>query len=143
MQSRFVATGRTVMASRRLCMIAVAVALACSPAAVTPGGSAPRRSSTLLTAAEIRDANLDLGTAFDVISRLRPNWLSHVTESNNPPRREFARVFVDGRFYGELESLRNIDASQIGEVRFYSAAESARFGLEAGLSGVIEITIKR
>ena len=130
------------MATRRLCMIAVAVALACAPAAVTSGGSAPRRS-TFLTAAEIRDANLDLGSAFDAISRLRPNWLSHVTESNNPPRREFARVFVDGRFYGELESLRNIDASQIAEVRFYSAAESARFGLEAGLSGVIEINIKR
>jgi hypothetical protein len=123
-------------------MIAVAVALACAPAAVTPGGSAPRRS-TFLTAAEIRDANLDLGSAFDAISRLRPNWLSHVTESNNPPRREFARVFVDGRFYGELESLRNIDASQIAEVRFYSAAESARFGLEGGLSGVNEINIKR
>ena len=130
------------MASRQLCMIAVAVSLACAPAAVTPGGSAPRRS-TFLTAVEIRDANLDMGSAFDVISRLRPNWLTHVTESNNPPRREFARVFVDGRFYGELESLRNIDASQIADVRFYSAAESARFGLEGGLSGVIEINIKR
>ena len=130
------------MRPNHLYLIAFAVALGCAPASSTSGGLAPRRTTTL-TAAELRAANLEMGNAFDAISRLRPNWLTHVTESNNPPRREFARVFVDGRFYGELESLRNIDASHISEVRFYSTAESARFGLEGGLSGVIEISIKR
>jgi hypothetical protein len=130
------------MRPKHLYLMAVAVTLACAPAAVSSAGSAPRRS-TFLTAAEMRDANVEMGSAFEAISRLRPNWLTHVTESNNPPRREFARVFVDGRFYGELESLRNFDASQIAEVRFYSAAEAGRFGLEGGLSGVIEITTKK
>jgi hypothetical protein len=130
------------MRPKHLYLIAVAVTLACAPAAVTSGGSAPRRS-TFLTAAEMRDANVEMGSAFDAISRLRPNWLTRVTESNNPPRREFARVFVDGRFYGELESLRNFDAIQIADVRFYSAAEAGKFGLEGGLSGVIEITTKK
>ena len=130
------------MRLKYLNLIAVAAALACAPAAVTSGGLAPRRS-TYLTAAELRDANLEIGSAFEAISRLRPNWLSHVTESNNPPRREFARVFVNGRLYGELESLHNFDAGQIAEVRFYSAAEAGRFGLEGGLSGVIEITTKK
>lgn len=130
------------MASKHLYLIAVAVTVACAPAAVSSGGSAPRRS-TFLTAAEMRDANVEMGSAFEAISRLRPNWLTHVTESNNPPRREFARVFVDGRFYGELESLRSFDAIQIADVRFYSAAEAGKFGLEGGLSGVIEITTKK
>jgi hypothetical protein len=130
------------MRPKHLYLIAVALTLACAPAATTSVGSAPRRA-TFITAAEMRDANLEMGSAFDAISRLRPNWLTHVTESNNPPRREFARVFVDGRFYGELESLRTFDAGQIAEVRFYSAAESGRFGLEGGLSGVIEITTKK
>lgn len=123
-------------------LIAVAATLACAPGPVNSGAPAPRRS-TFLTAAEIRDANLELGSAYDAISRLRPNWLTHVTESNNPPRREFARVFVDGRMYGELESLSTFEASQIADVRFYSAAESGKFGLEGGLSGVIEITRKK
>ena len=126
-----------------LYLIAFAVSLGCTAAAVPSSGPTPRRS-TFVTAAEIRDANVELGSAYDAIARLRPNWLTHVTETfTNPPRREFARVFVDGRFYGELESLRNFDASQIADVRFYSAAESGRFGLEGGLSGVIEITTKK
>jgi hypothetical protein len=130
------------MRPKHLYLIAVAVTLGCAPAAATSGAPGPRRS-TYLTAAEMRDANVDMGSAFEAISRLRPNWLSHVTESNNPPRREFARVFVDGRFYGELESLRDFDATQIADVRFYSAAEAGKFGLEGGLSGVIEITTKK
>ena len=123
-------------------LIAVAATLACAPGPVNSGAPAPRRA-TFLAAAEIRDANLELGTAYDAISRLRPNWLTHVTESMNPPRREFARVFVEGRYYGELESLRTFEASQIADVRFYSAAEAGMFGLEGGLSGVIEITRKK
>jgi len=131
------------MRPKDLYLIAFAVSLACTPAAVPSSGSPPRRA-TYVTAAEIRDANVEMGSAYDAIARLRPNWLTHVTETfTNPPRREFARVFVDGRFYGELESLRNFDASQIADVRFYSAAESGRFGLEGGLSGVIEITTKK
>ena len=130
------------MRPKHLYLIAFAVTLGCAPASGTSGALAPRRA-TFLTAAELRDANLEMGSAFEAISRLRPNWLTHVTESNNPPRREFARVFVDGRFYGELESLRNFEASQIADIRFYSAAESGRFGLEGGLSGVIEITTKK
>ena len=130
------------MASRYLYVLAAVLGVACAPAAVNSGGPPLRRASSLL-AVEIRDANLELGNAFDAISRLRPNWLTHVTESNNPPRREFARVFVDGRYYGELESLNSFEASQIDNIRFYSAAESGKFGLEAGLSGVIDITRKK
>lgn len=131
------------MALKHLYLIAVGATLACAPASTTSGALAPRRS-TFLTAAELRDANVEIGSAYDAISRLRPSWLTHVTESyDNPPKREFSRVFVNGRFYGELESLRNFDAGQIAEVRFYSPAESGKFGLEGGLSGVIEITTKK
>lgn len=131
------------MASKYLYLIAAVLSMACAPAAVSSGGSAPRRS-TFLTVDEMREANVEMGNAYDAIARLRPRWLTHVTESyDNPPKREFARVFVDGRFYGELESLRNFDATQIATVRFHSPAESGRFGLEGGLSGVIEITTKK
>ena len=124
-------------------MIALALGMACAPAANPSGGPAPRRS-TYLTAAELREANVEIGSAYDAISRLRPSWLTRVTESfDTQATRQFARVFVDGRFYGELESLRNLEAGQIAEARFYSPAEAGRFGLEGGVSGVIEITTKK
>ena len=94
-------------------------------------------------AEEIRDANLETGTAYEAIARLRPNWLTRGTESNGPLTTELARVFVDGRPYGELESLRDFNASQIAHVRYYSVAEAGKFGLEGGLSGVIEIATKK
>jgi hypothetical protein len=131
------------MASKHLYLIAAVLSMACAPAAANSGGSAPRRS-TFVTAAEMREANVEMGNAYDAISRLRPSWLTHVTESfDSPPKRQFSRVFVDGRFYGELESLRNFDAAQVAELRFYSPAESGRFGMEGGVSGVIEITTKK
>jgi hypothetical protein len=132
------------MTLKHLYMIAVASTLACAPApgSSTPGAPAPR-SSTVLAAQEIRDANLDIGTAYDAIARLRPSWLTRGTESYNPPRTEFARVFLNGRLYGELELLRSFDADRIAELRYYSVAEAGKFGLEGGLAGVIEITTKK
>ena len=131
------------MSVKHLYLIAVVAILACAPASGTSGTSAPR-NATLLAAEEIRAANADAGTAYEAISRLRPNWLKHGTKSFDPPTTEGPVVFLDGRLYGELESLRNIDANHIAGVRFYSAAEAGgRFGLQGGLSGVIEVTMKK
>jgi hypothetical protein len=97
----------------------------------------------MLTAEEMRAANVDGGTAYDAISRLRPSWLRHETTSFDPPATERPIVFVDGARYGELDSLRSLDASHIADIRFYSPAEAGRFGLQGGLSGVIEVTMKK
>jgi hypothetical protein len=135
------------MSIKHLYLIAVPAILACAPASGTSGSSgAPpaSRSSTLLAAEEIRAVNADRGTAHDAISRLRPNWLTRGTTSFDPPSTEFPVVFLDGRLYGELETLRSIDASQIADVRYYSPAEAGgRFGLQGGLSGVIEVRTKK
>jgi hypothetical protein len=98
----------------------------------------------VLTAEEMRAANVDVGTAYDAISRLRPNWLTRGTTSFDPPTTERPIVFVEGRRYGELDSLHSLDARLIAELRFYSAAEAGgRFGMQGGLSGVIEVTMKK
>ena len=136
------------MSVKHLYLIAVPAILACAPASGTSGtsgtGPAPRRTTTVLAAEEIRAVNADAGTAYDAISRLRPSWLTHGTKSFDPPTTEFPVVFVDGRLYGELDSLRNIDASQIADVRFYRAAEAGgKFGMQGGLSGVIEVSTKK
>ena len=132
---------------RPLYLIAGLATLACAPAASTSDTSGTlrtSRSSSLLGAEEIQAANVDIGNAYEAISRLRPNWLTRGTTSFDPPKTEFPIVFVEGVRYGELESLRNISANHIAAIRFHSAAEaSPRFGLQGGLSGVIEISMKK
>ena len=131
---------------KHLYLIAALPILACGPASGSSnsGIPTPRRSTALLASDEILAANLDHGNLFDAISRLRPNWVARGTKSYDPPTTELAIVFVDGRRLGELETLQSIDANQIENARYYSAAEAGpRFGLQGGLSGVIEITMKK
>ncbi len=130
------------MAARHLYLIAIPVILACASAGGGSGTPTVSRRTTLL-AEEMVASNADVGTAYDALSRLRPSWLTRATTSFDPPATELPVVFVDGRRYGELESLRGIDANHIAEIHFYSAAEAGKFGMQGGLSGVIEITMKK
>jgi hypothetical protein len=135
------------MSINHLYLVALPAVLACAPVSSTSGASgAPSasRRSTLLTAEEIRTANDDRGSAYDAISHLRPNWMTRGTKSFDPPSTELPIVFVGGNRYGEIETLRNLSADQISEIRFYSAAEAGgRFGMQGGLSGVIEVSLKK
>jgi len=134
------------MKVKHLYLIAAFPIVACGPASGSSnsGIPTPRRSTSLLVSEEILAANLDHGTLYDAILRLRPNWFARGTTSYDPPTTELAIVFVDGRRLGELESLRGIDANQIEDARYFSAAEAGpRFGLQGGLSGVIEVTMKK
>jgi hypothetical protein len=135
------------MSTRHLYLIAVPALLACAPASGTSGtsGAPPApRGSAHLSAEEIRNANLDRGSAYDAVIRLRPNWLTRETKSFDPPSNEAPVVFVDGQQFGDLASLRNLDADSIAEIRFFSAAEAGgTFGLQGGLSGVIAVSRKK
>lgn len=135
------------MSTRHLYLIAVPAILACAPASGTSGSSgappAPRKSA-YLGAEEMRNANVDRGTLYDAIKRLRPNWLTRETKSFDPPSNEAPVVFIDGQQFGDLASLRTVDADSIAEIRFYSAAEAGgTFGLQGGLSGVIAVSRKK
>jgi hypothetical protein len=124
-------------------VVALAI-VACAPAGTSGASDPTRRSSIVLGAEEIRAANVDAGNAYEAISRLRPNWLARTSRSYDPSTIEGAVVFVDGQQYGELDSLRSLAASQIAGIRYYSPAEAGgRFGLQGGLSGVIEVSMKK
>ena len=134
------------MTVAHLYLIAALASSACASAAGSSGGAPARRASAVLTAEEITAAHADGGTLYDAISRLRPNWLTRGTRAYErlAELETFAVVFVDGRQHGNIESLRNFDTGQITEVRYYSPAEAGgRFGMEGGLTGVIEVTMKR
>ena len=133
------------MSLKHLYAIAAAAILGCASAAGTsdtPGTGVVRSNPKLLTAEEIAAAHADVATAYDAIARLRPNWLaSHGPMSADPQNSSFATVFVDGQLYGELNSLRNIQAYHVDHIRYYDVTEAgAKFGVKAGIGGAIEVT---
>lgn len=132
------------MSSKHLYLIGVAAILGCASASGTSGAGTPPRRANYLSGEEILAAKADVGTAYDAISRLRPNWLtSHGPTSFGGQGSGFPIVFVDGQPYGELASLRNIAAYHVGEANYYDITEAgARFGLRGGNSGVIEVRMR-
>lgn len=132
------------MSVKHLYLLAVAALVGCAAAPGTPGAPATPRKQYLLTSAEIADAHADLNTAYDAVARLRPNWLApHGAMSSNAEASDYAIVFVDGQQFGLVDSLRNLQAFHVGEIRYYNVAEAgARFGMRAGTAGAIEVTMK-
>ena len=134
------------MSVKHLYLVAVAAIMACAPAGGTSRTSAVHRAANLLTAEEIGAANADVTTVYDAVARLRPNWLAGhgVTSAvSNGAGTAFAIVFVDGQRYGDLNSLRNIPAYDVGDIRYYDVTQAgAKFGIRGGSSGVIEVSLK-
>jgi hypothetical protein len=102
------------------------------------------RPANLLVAGEIAGANADAATLYDAIARLRPNWLAvHGVSSLKAGGSDYAIVYVDGHRYGDLDSLRNLQAYQVANVRYYDVTEAgATFGLRAGTAGVIDVKLR-
>lgn len=103
-------------------------------------GNAGLRDYNVITQNEITAQN---GTnAFDLVTHLRPSYLKTRGRSsinNSSVSTEYASVFLDGQYFGDLTSLRNIPTMNIREIRYLPSNESVtRYGMQYG-SGVIEI----
>ena len=127
----------------RLYLAGIVAILGCA-AGASQGTRSPRRSNEL-NAQEIETYNADGKTAYDMVARLRPRWLS----ARGPESRggsdstALAMVFVDGRATGRPNALRDIPADQVAAIQYYDVAEAnGRYGAR-GSSGVIEVTLKR
>jgi hypothetical protein len=127
---------------------AIAVFVACAPAAIPLESldsptSAPRWAE-VLTAEEITNTKAEEATAYDAVSRLRPNWLApHGVTSFTKKGTAYAIVYMDDQKYGELSMLKNFKAFQVSEMRYYDFTQAgARFGVAAGSGGVIEVKSK-
>lgn len=105
--------------------------------------SAPRWAE-VLTAEEITNTKAEEVTAYDALSRLRPNWLAaHGVTSFSKKGAAYAIVYMDDQKYGDLNMLRNFKAFQVAEMRYYDFTQAgARFGVAAGGGGVIEVRSK-
>jgi hypothetical protein len=55
---------------------------------------------------------------------------------------EYASVFLDGQYFGEVTSLRNIVANQIHEIRYLSGPDAvSKYGMRFG-SGTVDVRSK-
>ena len=110
---------------------------AVAAAEMTP---APKRNSSVISEADIRDSNAP--TAYEVVSRLRPAWLRKrgVASVNNEGG---IKVYQDGMPFGGLAALRQISATGVQSIEFLDGMRATqRFGTDHG-NGVILVTTRR
>jgi len=133
------------MSVRHVYVIGIAALLGCaSSQPELTGKPAAARSSNLLTAVDLATAKADVGTAYEAIARLRPNWLApHGTMSSNPESNQYATVYLDGQQVGSIDALRKIQAYHVSAIRYYDITQAgARFGIRGGMGGVIEVATR-
>jgi hypothetical protein len=97
----------------------------------------------ILTADEI--SRTTALTAYDAIQIRRPAFLVRaqqraLRDADQPDARPV--VYVNGVFYGEVESLREIPVREIKEIRFLEANDATRVLRAAHVGGVIMITTR-
>jgi hypothetical protein len=108
--------------------------LACAPPSTTRTAGDPN----VITRDEILASRA--GNAYDAVSQLRPIFLRfHGQTSVSGSDTGYPKVYLDRILFGDLSSLKSLDANSISEIHYYDgAAASNRFGLSNG-SGAIEV----
>lgn len=103
-----------------------------------PRAPRPRRSSrSVITRDDILEARV--ASAYEVVQRLRPAWL-RLRGPSSPNETPDVIVYVDGMRRGYTETLREVNAAEVAEVRFVEpVAAGARFG-RGHTRGVIVVT---
>jgi outer membrane cobalamin receptor len=114
--------------------------LACAPPATrSRGGADPQ----IITEEEVEASRA--ATAFEVIQKLRANFLSYRGETsfNRNNSQPYPTVYLDGQQFGPIATLRNIPASQVSTIRLYRSWEATtKFGT-GNMGGVIAITTRQ
>jgi hypothetical protein len=125
---------------RKVYLIALAGAVAC--ASTTTG--IPRQPTDRNVIYQTELESVGSSNLYELIERVRPNFLrSRGPTSLTTAGDEYPIVFVDGRRYGDLASLKSLITSQVSEVRYYDAsAAAAKFGM-INAPGVIDVHIKQ
>lgn len=124
----------------RVTLVAAGLA-ACSSSTLDRQGK-PTPSHNLITAEEI--AKTSAQNAMEVIQKLRPTMLrrAQISSANAQSLGETV-IYIDNTRYGAVENLRQIPASSIALVRYFSASESQLKWGSGHPGGVIEVVTKR
>ena len=120
--------------------IVFSVACASSSASST---SSPKTDRDVILQDEIASRAPDASNAYQIIQKLRPQMLRSRGPTDKAGQTTLPRVYLDNSELGDVSYLPNINASQVGEIRFFdSRVATTRWGTgHAG--GVIMILTKR
>ena len=95
-----------------------------------------------ITSVEV--AATPVANVYDLITRLRPQWLRTGTGSiRGNTRSQVVAVYLDDARIGDLQSLRSISTSGVESLRYYDATRAATVLRNPGsdpLAGAIVIT---
>lgn len=115
----------------------------CASAGGKETSSSPKsnRNRNLITLEEIQ--NSQQTTAYTLIQSLRPNMLVTRGSTSLTLQDPGVVVFIDGQQFGNVESLKSLQPTNIEEIRYLSASEAqSRYGVGFP-QGVILITSKK
>lgn len=105
--------------------------------------AAQSRNPNLLTAADIAARGQVDGTAYDVIRRLRPTFLTFHGAAGTSNAAGAVQVSLDGSSLSAVSLLQGLPALNIAEVRYLSASDAAqRFGTSANGGPVLLVKQK-
>ena len=131
-------TGRGV----RVAVLAVILGGAAACASSAPGArrAAPTgRQADLITAEEI--AGTSAANAYLAVETLRPTFLR--ARSQSLSEAHFPIVYINGQRWGDLESLRNVPASEVVSIRRLNAADAqSRYGMDH-MGGALDVVTRR
>ena len=127
-------------------LMAAAFLSAC--ASGTPGTSNTRVNTheaapDYITSVEV--AATPVANVYDLINRLRPQWLRTGAPGSirNNTRSQVVAVYLDDARIGDLQSLRSISTSGVESLRYYDATRAATVLRNPGsdpIAGAIVIT---
>ena len=89
--------------------------------------------------------NVPASNLYDLVSKLRPDMLRSCGQSTlgGSTATDYPLVYVDGRQYGDIGSLRSLIPSQVSMIHYYDSSMAAgKFAMTAG-SGVIDVTTRQ
>lgn len=122
--------------------------LAFAPAVVFACASPRLGRGDLSTSQLITEEEVDAAfgaTAYEVIQKLRPGFLSYRGETSFDRSRSepYPTVYVDGQEFGSIGTLRTISASEISTIRLYRSWEATTTFGTGKMGGVIAISTRR
>ena len=116
-------------------ILALVLILGACATTAPPGTTVPSRSGDVISAGELE--TVAQFNVLEALRRLRPTWL-RVRSRSTPPV-----VFIDGKRRGSLETLQDVRASEIVEIRRRSGTDATTlYGTGVG-GGTIELTTRR
>jgi hypothetical protein len=125
------------------CLVAIITvsAMACSSPSSNASG-APKPGPNLITADEI--ARVNVQNAYEAVQKLRPAMLRQrqVATANAQASGELL-IYMDNNRLGDVDQLRQISASSIAAMRYFTASEAQTKWGSGHPGGVIEILTKR